>query len=241
MPAIPTLARESAATRAARRMCMVFGTGAQRLRRTAPHDKGDPTGYNSPCRAFPYLWTGLLMKRLAVVCVVVLAIALLYRSLGGEETATGTLTLAPPEPNIGSTARTFTATDTEGNGFELTDEGVYVLAFWSPLNQSSNKARPGFLKVASEYNEEARFAVVYVNGARGDVDAPYDRLHDPKGRLASRYNVKRVPRLFVVRDGVVTWALDVYYEGYEEDLEQKVEEAITAKEGQSQTALRKDP
>lgn len=180
------------------------------------------------------------MKRLAVVCVAVLAIALLYRSLGGAETGTGSLTLAPPEPNIGSAAKTFTARDVEGNSFELTDEGIYVLAFWSPLNQNSNKARPGFLKVAGEYNDEASFAVVYVNGARSDVDAPYDRLHDPKGRLASRYNVKRVPRLFVVRDGVVTWALDVYYDGYEEDLEQKVREAIASKEDDSQTALGND-
>lgn len=178
------------------------------------------------------------MKRLAVVCVVVLAVALAYRTFGGETTGTGSLTLAPPEPNIGSTARTFTARDTEGDDFELTAEGVYVLAFWSPLNQNSNEARPGFLKVANEYDGEASFAVVYVNGARSDVDAPYDRLHDPKGRLASRYNVKRVPRLFVVRDGVVTWALDVYYDGYEKELEQEVEEAID--EDDTQTALRKD-
>jgi len=180
------------------------------------------------------------VKRLAVVALAVLTLALLYRTFGGEETGTGNLTLAAPEPNVGSTAKTFTARDTEGGRFELSDEGVYVLAFWSPLNQSSNRARPGFVEVAREHGEEASFAVVYVNGARSDVDAPYDRLHDPKGRLASRYNVKRVPRLFVVRDGIITWTLDVYYDDYQEELEQKVEEAIAGKEEDRQTALTND-
>ncbi|CAN5539194.1 hypothetical protein BH24ACT18_BH24ACT18_00920 [soil metagenome] len=180
------------------------------------------------------------MKRLAVVAVLVLAMALFYRSFGGAETGTGNLTLAPPEPNIGSSARNFTATDVEGDQYELSDEGVYVLAFWSPLNQNSNRARPGFIEVAREYGEEASFAVVYVNGARRDVDAPYERLYDPTGRLASRYNVKRVPRLFVVRDGVISWALDEYYEGYEKDLGQKIEEATTGKEEDRQAALNED-
>ncbi len=180
------------------------------------------------------------MKRLAVVAVLVLAMALFYRSFGDAETGTGNLTLAPPEPNIGSSARNFTATDVEGDQYELSDEGVYVLAFWSPLNQNSNRARPGFIEVAREYGEEASFAVVYVNGARRDVDAPYERLYDPTGRLASRYNVKRVPRLFVVRDGVISWALDEYYEGYEKDLGQKIEEATTGKEEDRQAALNED-
>ena len=92
----------------------------------------------------------------------------------------------------------------------------------------------------ASYAIRASFAVIYVNGARRDVDAPYDRLHDPTGRLASRYNVKTVPRLFVVRDGVVSWALDEYYEGYEKDLGQKIEEATTGEPDDPQTALRED-
>jgi thiol-disulfide isomerase/thioredoxin len=180
------------------------------------------------------------VKRLALVAVLVLAVALFYRSFGGAETGTGNLTLAAPEPNIGSAVNNFTARDVEGNRFELSDKGVYVLAFWSTLNQSSNKARPGFVKVAREYGDDASFAVIYVNGAREDKDEPYDRLYDPTGRLASRYNVKRVPRLFVVRDGVVSWALDEYYEGYEKDLGKKIEEAITANAEDHQTALGED-
>lgn len=181
------------------------------------------------------------MKRLAVVALVVLALALFYRSFGGAETGTGNLTLAAPEPNVGSSVSNFTATDTEGDRFELSDEGVYVLAFWSPLNQGSNRARPGFVEAAREYGDRASFAVVYVNGARRDVDAPYDRLYDPTGRLASRYNVKRVPRMFVIRDGVVTWVIDEYYgEGYERDLEQQVEQALKDEPEGRQVALRKD-
>ena len=182
------------------------------------------------------------MKRLAVVAMLVLAIALSYRTFASPETGTGNLTLAAPEPNIGSAAKNFTATDVEGNQFELSDEGVYVLAFWSTLNQNSNRARPGFVEAAREYGDEASFAVIYVNGARRDVDAPYDRLYDPTGRLASLYNVKRVPRLFVVRDGVISWVLgeDQHYEGYEKDLGQKIEEAVTGEPEGPQAALRKD-
>jgi thiol-disulfide isomerase/thioredoxin len=167
------------------------------------------------------------VKRFAVMVVLVLVVALLYRSFGGEETATGNLTLAAPEPNIGSTAKAFTARDTEGGRFELSEEGVYVLAFWSPLNQSSNKARPGFVEVAREYGEQASFAVIYVNGARSDIDAPYDRLHDPKGRLASRYNVKRVPRLFLIKGGEVQLVWNGYYEGIEDDLEEALQDSLS--------------
>ena len=173
--------------------------------------------------------------------LVVLALALSYRSFGGAETGTGNLTLAAPEPNVGSSVSPFTATDTEGNRFELSDKGVYVLAFWSPLNQGSNRARPGFVEAAQEYGDRASFAVVYVNGARRDIDAPYDRLYDPTGRLASRYNVKRVPRMFVIRDGVVTWVIDEYYgEDYERDLAQQVKEALNEKEEDRRVALRND-
>ncbi len=181
------------------------------------------------------------MKRLALVAVLVLAGALLYDTFGGAETGTGSLTLPPPEPNENTPAKNFTARDVEGNTFELSDNGVYVLAFWSPYNQGSNRARPGFIEVAREYNEDASFAVVYVNGAREDKDEPYDRLYDPTGRLASRYNVKRVPRLFVVRDGMISWVLDVYYPGYEKDLKQEIDEAL-AQESQEdpQTALAND-
>jgi len=175
------------------------------------------------------------------VAVLVLAVALLYRSFGSAETGTGNLTLPPPEPNENTPAKNFTARDVEGNTFKLSDSGVYVLAFWSPYNQGSNRARPGFIGVAQEYSEEASFAVVYVDGEREDRDAPYDHLYDLTGRLASHYNVKRVPRLFVVRDGMISWVLDVYYPGYEKDLKQEIDEAL-AQESQEdpQTALAND-
>ncbi|MEJ7842003.1 MAG: hypothetical protein WKF95_09555 [Rubrobacter sp.] len=181
------------------------------------------------------------MRRLVAVAVLVLAVALLYRSFFDEETGTGNLTLAAPEPNIGSTAENFTTRDVEGNTFELSDKGVYVLAFWSPYNQGSNRARPGFIGVAQEYSEEASFAVVYVDGEREDRDAPYDHLYDLTGRLASHYNVKRVPRLFVVRDGVISWVMDEYYLGYEKDLKQEIDDALAQKNQEDpQTALVND-
>jgi hypothetical protein len=51
-------------------------------------------------------------------------------------------------------------------------------------------------------------------------------LLDSTGELVSKYNVKRVPRLFVIEDGTVEYAQDIYYEGYDKDLEAAIEESL---------------
>jgi thiol-disulfide isomerase/thioredoxin len=161
------------------------------------------------------------VKRLLVVFVLLLLAAGFYRSFGSAETGTGTLTLEQPSPNVGEPAPTFTVENVEGEPFVLSDEGVYVLTFWSTLNESSNDAQPGFEQLAREYEDEgASFAAVYVNGAPRDVEVPYAMLQDPTGKLTSLYNVKRVPRLFLVKDGDIQMVLNSYYEGYVEDLEE---------------------
>jgi hypothetical protein len=66
-------------------------------------------------------------------------------------------------------------------------------------------------------------------------------LRDPTGRLVSKYNVKRVPRLFVVQDGEIAYTLDYYYDGYEKELRRQLEEILA--EGLKKnlpTALRED-
>ena len=134
------------------------------------------------------------LRRLIVVCVLVLVAAMAYRSFGSAETATGTLTLTQPAPAPGARAPEFTTRTAEGEPFMLTDNGIYVLTFWSTLNESSNKAEPGFEELAEEYqNEEASFAAVYVNGVPAEGGTPYAMLRDGNGKLTSRYNVKRVP------------------------------------------------
>ena len=184
------------------------------------------------------------LRRLAIVAFLVLAVALVYRPLGSATTGTGNLTLPPPEPNPGTEARSFTARDTEGDLFEMTDSGVYVLTFWNTLNRNSNQARPQFLRLAREYGDEVSFAVVYVNGAIKDENAPYDRLHDPKGTLASRYNVKRVPRTFVIQDGKVASTLDElddYSEDYGKLLGQEIDDAVKGQATRDpQTALKEN-
>ena len=159
----------------------------------------------------------------------VLVAATTYRSFGSAETGTGTLTLAPPAPNVGQDAPEFTAKTVEGDTFTLSDEGVYVLAFWSTLNEGSNDARPGFERLAREYGDEASFAVVYVNSVPRHEDAPYARLQDATGKLTSRYNVKQVPRLFLVEDDEIKLVHDGYYEGYEKDLEKALQSALEEK------------
>jgi thiol-disulfide isomerase/thioredoxin len=167
------------------------------------------------------------LRRLIVVSLLVLVAATAYRSFGSAETATGSLTLAQPAPAPGDRAPEFTTKTAAGERFTLTDNGVYVLAFWSTLNVNSNKAEPGFKELAEEYdNDEASFAVVYVNGAPEDYQAPYTLLRDTNGKLTSRYNVKRVPRLFLIKNGDVELVLNGYYDGSEEDLKDALQEAV---------------
>lgn len=169
------------------------------------------------------------MRRLAVVVVLVLVAAVVYRSFGGEETGTGTLTLPQPAPIVGQQAPRFTAESLDGKRFELTDRGVYVLTFWSTLNEFSNEARPGFARLARKYeDDEAFFAAVYVNSAPEQAE-PYTVLQDRSGRLTSIYNVKRVPRLFVIRNGTIELVQNGYYPENEEQLEQKLDEILKSR------------
>jgi thiol-disulfide isomerase/thioredoxin len=173
------------------------------------------------------------VKRLAIVFVLVLATALVYRSFGSAETGTGSLTLPQPAPNNGDNAPSFEVKTVAGRDFELSDRGVYVLTFWSTLNRDSNEAEPGFEKLAKKYeNDGVSFAVVYVNSAPNDDHVPYTMLLDSTGELVSKYNVKRVPRLFVIQDGTVEYAQDVYYEGYDRDLEAAIEESLADEQDQ---------
>jgi thiol-disulfide isomerase/thioredoxin len=173
------------------------------------------------------------VKRLAIVFVLVLTTALIYRSFGSAETGTGSLTLPQPAPNEGDNAPAFEVKTVAGRDFELSDRGVYVLTFWSTLNKDSNEAEPGFNQLAREYDRDGiSFAVVYVNSAPNDDHVPYSMLLDSTGELVYKYNVKRVPRLFVIEDGKIEYAQDVYYEGYDKDLKVAIEESLTDEKDQ---------
>jgi thiol-disulfide isomerase/thioredoxin len=157
----------------------------------------------------------------------VLVAAGFYRSFGSAETGTGTLTLAQPAPTVGQRAPQFTAETAEGDTFTLSDEGVYVLTFWSTLNENSNDAQPGFEQLAGEYKDDGvSFAAVYVNSIPRDRDVPYTMLQDPIGKLTSLYNVKRVPRLFLVKDGGITLVQNDYYEEYKGELEEALKSTL---------------
>jgi hypothetical protein len=169
-----------------------------------------------------------------VVLVLVLAAAVAYRSLGSAETATGTLTLPQPAPNAGERVQGFTTETLGGGTFRMKEEGVYVLTFWSTFNQGASQSRPGFEDLANEYaGSGASFAAVYVSSAHeGEADAPYAVVQDYKGRLASLYNVKHVPRLFLIRDGVVELVQNGYYEDNESALRTKLAEVLTEERGE---------
>lgn len=164
------------------------------------------------------------MKRLLIVSFLVLIMAAGWRAYGSPETGTGNLTLPQPSPNVGENAPEFTAETLDGGEFSVTDKGLYVLTFWSTLNEGSSEARPAFTRLAREYSDSGvSFAAVYVSNIPGQTEeAPYTLLQGSSGRLTSLYNVKRVPRLFLIENGRVV----LVHNGYYGDNEKLLEEAL---------------
>ena len=164
------------------------------------------------------------VKRLVLILLVVLVAAGFYRSYGSEETATGSLTLPQPAPNVGDPAPSFEVRLQDGEMFELSDEGVYVLTFWSVFNRDTAEARPELDELAREYGgKQASFAAVYLSGVpREEEGKPYAALQDGQGRLASLYNVKRVPRTFLIQDGRVELVQNGFLRENEKQLENEL-------------------
>jgi hypothetical protein len=181
------------------------------------------------------------MRRLLIVFAVVMVAAIAYRSLGSAETGTGTLTLQQPAPNAGEQVRGFAAETVDGESYHMKEEGVYVLTFWSTLNQGASQARPGFENLANEYaGSSADFVAIYVNSApQDDAETPYAVVSDHNGKLAARYNVKHVPRLFLVRDGVVELVQNGYYEDNEDVLRTKLSEVLAEEREQQEARERR--
>ncbi len=158
------------------------------------------------------------MKRLLVVVFLVLATFSGYRLYGSPETGTGSLTLPQPAPNRGEKAPLFETTLRDGGKFELSEEGVYVLTFWSTLNQDTAEARPEFDRLARDYEDEGvSFAAVYVSDVpESEKGIPYAVLQDGSGELTALYNVKRVPRLFLISEGRIELAQNGFHPENEE-------------------------
>ena len=171
------------------------------------------------------------MKRLLVVALLVLAVSTWYRVFGSPETGTGSLTLPQPAPNPGEAAPYFGTVREDGESFELSEEGVYVLTFWSILNQDTAEARPEFEQMAREYAEDGvSFAAIYVSNApESEKDVPYEVLQDGTGELTAKYNVKRVPRLFLIDDGTIELVQNGYYQENEEHLREELDRVLSSK------------
>ncbi len=174
------------------------------------------------------------VKRLLIVTVIVLAVSLGYRIYGSPETGTGSLTLPQPSPNIGEEAPSFKADQRGGGSFDFTGEGDYVLAFWSTLNKDTADARPEFDRLARDYaGEDISFAVVYVSSVlsvpEDEGEVPYAVMQDGSGELTAMYNVKRVPRLFLVHDGTIEMVQNGYYAQNEKSLREELDRIVEAK------------
>ncbi|WP_165874340.1 peroxiredoxin family protein [Rubrobacter taiwanensis] len=174
------------------------------------------------------------VRRVLLVVLLVAVASVAYRTLGSPELGTGgTLTLPGPAPNVGQAAQTFVVNRHDGGIFRLSDEGVYVLTFWSSLNQNSMEARPAFAALAREYEGRGvRFAAVYVsNVPASEEDAPYAVLQDRTGNLTSYYNVKQIPRLFVISDGRIALVQNDYYPENVEVIRETLERELTSGTG----------
>ena len=146
------------------------------------------------------------MRRLILVLVLVLLAATAYRSIDLPTTERASPTLPGPAPNVGDKASPFVHERYDGSGtFDLSERGTYVLTFWDILNRDSNEARPYFSRLAEDFEGSGvSFAAVYIGDPPEDAEpTPYAVLHDDDGSLAALYNVKRVPRIFIISDGKV--------------------------------------
>lgn len=173
------------------------------------------------------------MKRLIIVSLLILILAVGWRSYGGPEAGTGNLTLPQPAPNVGEGAPPFTAQTLSGGEFQVREKGTYVLTFWSTLNQNSSEAKAGFAELTRKYSKDGvSFGAVYVsNIPNGYEEMPYSAARDSNGRLTSLYNVKRVPRLFLIEDGTIQFVYNTYNEENQELLEEKLEELVSESPG----------
>ena len=173
--------------------------------------------------------------------LMVLVVTGFYRFYGGEETATGSLTLPGPSPNAGEPAETFETSRHDGGSFELSDEGVYVLTFWNEYNRDTAEARPELAELAREYGAAgASFAAVYVCGVpRSEESAPYAVLQDCSGELASLYNVKRVPRTFLIQDGRIELVQNGFLRENEDQLKDEIARVLEERAERSEDDKRR--
>ncbi len=170
------------------------------------------------------------MRRFIAVTVVVVAVAILYRLFAGAEAATGTLTLPQPAPDAGQKAPTFTAESASGRPFRLTSRGTYVLVFWDSLDSQFSQARRSFTRLARRFDgSRVSFVAVYIGQAPDSGRTPYTVLTDRGGRLSAIYNVKRVPRLFLIHDGRIVLVQNGYYEANSKLLARSLKEILSGK------------
>lgn len=165
-----------------------------------------------------------------LVAVLVLVITAAYRvSESPEQTGTGTLTVSQPWPTPGEEVPDFEATRLNGERFVMPGDGTYVISFWSRLNQGSQGARPEFGQLARQYGDsEASFAAVYVGGIPEEdrKGSPYAVIQDGAGKLTSLYNVKRVPRIFLIENGEIRLAEDSVTEDNRQEVRRELDEAL---------------
>jgi thiol-disulfide isomerase/thioredoxin len=106
-----------------------------------------------------------------------------------------------------------------------------VVTFWSTLNKDTADAHPEFDRLARDYTDKGvSFAAVYVSDApESEKDVSYAVLQDTSGELTALYNVKRVPRLFLIHDGTIELVQNGYYQENEQHLREELDRVLSSK------------
>ncbi len=225
-------ARRRRRTRRERALHVRTSEGCARERRgygtDRPTTRGIATLYNRPVvcsRPCPKV----LVRRLALVVVVVLALAAVYRSFGSAETGTGNLTLPPPEPNENRTRGTSRPSTWKGTRSSSPTRASTSSPSGAPSTRTPTRHSRASRSWRGSTATRRRLLRRRLRQQRAqeDGDAPYDRFFSPRrGGSTSLYNVKRVPRLFVIDEGKIAFPLDGYYDGYQNDLEEELDAAL---------------
>jgi peroxiredoxin len=109
---------------------------------------------------------------------------------------------------IGDPAPAFTARDLEGNTFSLASNkgGPVILRFWSTDCKYCRADTPVFNRYFKQYQSQG-LRIVYINMEAGiddlrhfvsNLEIEFPVISDPKGKIASSYNVKLLPQTIIL-------------------------------------------
>jgi thiol-disulfide isomerase/thioredoxin len=134
------------------------------------------------------------------------------------------------------------ALDTLGDHVDLAelDGKVVYVDFWASWCAPCQKSFPWMAEIQERHGDEG-LVILAVNVDRTDKPAekflegrniPFRILRDPKGEVASAFDVKAMPTAFVfTRDGDFAWKHEGFRESESSEVEQRIVELLGTEKG----------